>query len=270
MQRRHSILVSASRSAPRSALSLPEVLVVIGMIALLLGLLFPSLSAARERVRRAMCAHNLKQWGFALMAYRNDHRDYLPTEGTYLDMQKPHTWFNELPRYLGLPPYVEVERIGKLIKEFPELSVWICPAKTRTSAYKSRSGKNQFHYAMNQVLDGLGSGPYGSADTPGFPDQGDMPLASHTFKRPACTVFLFEIVWNSPAGTPRDVVSTFQRDFGGNRVGEFHGDFANLLFLDGAVDDCRSDDLVDRRDFRHGAIRWSHPGIFWGYSPPRR
>ncbi len=36
------------------------------------------------------------------------------------------------------------------------------------------------------------------------------------------------------------------------------------------LDDCRTDDLVTRRDFRHGRIRWNHPRIFWGYSPPRR
>jgi prepilin-type processing-associated H-X9-DG protein len=253
----------------RRAMSMPEMLMVIGMIALLLALLFPSLSAARERVRRAMCAHNLRQWGLALTAYRNDNRDYLPTEGTYLNMHKPYTWFNELPRYLGLPPYVEAERIGKLIKEFPELSVWICPAKNRTSAFKSRSGNNQFHYAMNQVLDGLGRPPHGSTDTPGFPDQGDAPLASHVFKRPASTVFLFEIAWNSPAGSPRDVATKYQRDFDNCRVGEFHGDYANLLFLDGAVDDCRTDDLVARRDFRRGKIRWRHPRLYWGYTPPR-
>jgi len=253
-----------------SALGLPEVLVVLGLSLMIIAFLVPSLRAARERVRRVMCANNMRQWGLALTAYRNDNRDYLPTEGTYLDLNKPYTWFNELPPYLGLEPYVEAERFGDKIKEFPELCVWICPAKNQTEAYKSRTGKNQFHYGMNQVLDGLGSAPHGSRDAPGFPDRGDRPIASHTFKRPASTVFLIETAWNSPAGTPRDVATEYQRDFDGNHVGKFHGDFANLLFIDGAVDDCQTDDLVSRRDFRHGRIRWNHPRLFWGYPPRRR
>ncbi len=257
------------RPARRRGLSLPEVLVVIGLILLLISMLFPSLNAARERLRRVQCANNLKQWGLALAAYRNDNNDYLPTEGTYLDLHKPYTWFNELPPYLGLPAYVDVDRFDELIKQFPDLSVWICPAKNRTQAYKSRSGKNQFHYGMNQVLDGLGAPPEGSADAPGSPDQGERPIGAHVFSRPAATVFMIEIVGNSPAGTPRDVATRYQRDFRGNRIGEFHGDFANLLYLDGGVTFCRTDDLVTDRDFRHGEIRWTHPRFFWGYTPPR-
>lgn len=252
------------------AFTLQEVLVVIGLVVLLLALLFPSLSAARERVRRAMCANNMKQWGFALTAYRNDFRDYIPTEGTYLDMKKAGTWFNELPPYLGLPPYIETPRIGAKIKEFPELSVWICPAKSRTRLYKSETGKNQFHYGMNQVLDGLGEPPHGSVDTPGFPDEGEKPMPSHLFKKPARTVFLIEIAWNSPAGTPRDVATKYQRDWDGYRVGDYHGDYANLLFLDAAVGHFMTDDFVENRDFNHGRIRWRHPRLYWGYTPPRR
>jgi len=260
--------VLGSHAGWRRALSLPEVLVVIGVILLLIAMLFPSLNAARERMRRVQCANNLKQWGLALAAYRQDNNDFLPTEGTYRNLDKPYTWFNELPPYLGLPAYVDVDRFDESIKEFPELSTWICPAKTRTRAYKSQSGKNQFHYGMNQVLDGLGDPPDGSADAPGCPDLGETPIGAHVFARPAATVFMIEIVWNSPAGTPRDVATRYQRDFQGNRLGDFHGDFANILYLDGGVTNCRTDDLVTERDFRHGEIRWANPRFYWGYTPP--
>ncbi len=137
------------------ALSLPEVLVVCAVILFLLALLFPGLSATRERLRRLICANNLRQWGAALQYYRDDHNDYLPTEGSYLDLDKPYAWFNVLPPYLGAPAYRDVDGVGDAIKEFPALHIWICPSKNLTNAYKSGSGKNQFHYGMSQVLDGM-------------------------------------------------------------------------------------------------------------------
>lgn len=250
------------------ALSLPEVLVVCAVILFLLALLFPGLSATRERLRRLICANNLRQWGAALQYYRDDHNDYLPTEGSYLDLDKPYTWFNVLPPYLGAPAYRDVDGVGDAIKEFPAMHIWICPSKNLTDAYKSWSGKNQFHYGMNQVLDGMGSEDNPSRDTPDFPDRGADPIRAQQFSKQPHTVFMFDISPNSPAGTPRDVATMYQRNFRGGYVGKFHGDYANVLYLTGAVGNCKTDDLVTDRDFRHGDIIWNHPQLYWGY-PPR-
>jgi hypothetical protein len=253
--------------------SLTEVLVVISVLALLFALLVPSLSSARRRARRAFCQNNLRQWGVAVHCYRNDHKDYLPVEGTYQGdgISKPGTWFNALPPYLGLPPYKDFPGANEGIEELPNIHVWICPAKNLTDAYKSGSGKNQFHYGMNQVLDGLGKEPDGSRDAPGFPDRPpNKPPYADTFTRKPKTVLMFDIVWNSPAGTPRDVATMYQRSFDGNRVGEFHGDYANVLYLTGRVGHCKTDDLVTDRDFRHGNVIWDCPQLYWGYPPPSR
>ena len=256
--------------ATRPAVSLVEVLVVTAIVALMLAMLFPSLYAARERMRRVMCANNLRQWGVALHHYREDHHDYLPTEGANWDLDKPGTWFNTLPLYLNIPAYKEVERIEDQIKEFPALHVWICPSKNLTGAYKSGSGKNQFHYGMNQVLDGLGKAPKGSKDTPGFPDWGDQPVRAHRFSRNGSTVFMFDIAPNSPAGTQRQVATKYQRTFSGGPMGKFHGDYANILHLVGRVSHCTTDNLVTGHDFRHGDLVWDHPGLYWGWLPPTR
>ena len=253
----------------RSAVSYVEVLVVIGIIALLLAMLWPSLRAAREKVRRVICANNMRHWGTANSLYQEDNFGYLPTEGTYLNPSKHGTWFNTLPKYLGFPAYKDIERIDKKIEEFPSLHVWICPSKNRMSAYKSLSGKNQFHYGMNQVLDGLGSKRHPSKDTPGFPDTG-TPLRAVRFSRHPNTVFMFDISPNSPAGTQRDVATKFQRNRHNAPVGEFHGDFANILFLDGAVSNRTTDDLVTNRDFRRGDLVWDLPELYWGWVPKRR
>ncbi len=259
------------RVARRPAVSIVEVLVVIGILLLLMAMLLPSLSAARERARRLMCMNNLHQWGIAAQCYRDDFYGYLPVEGTYLHggITKRGTWFNELPPYLGLPSYKDLEGANDEIRELPNMHLWICPSKNLSDAFQSDSGKNQFHYGMNQVLDGLGKEDRPSRDAPDFPDAGpDKPPHAKTFLRYPKTVFMFDISPNSMAGTARDVATVYQRNFRGEYVAKFHGDYANVLYVSGSVGHCTTDDLVTDRDFRHGRIVWTNPKLHWGYRPP--
>ena len=60
------------------AFTLIELLIVIAIIGVLIGLLMPTISAARESSRRVSCASNLRNVGAALMAYAADNDRKLP------------------------------------------------------------------------------------------------------------------------------------------------------------------------------------------------
>jgi prepilin-type N-terminal cleavage/methylation domain-containing protein len=112
------------------AFTLIELLVVVAVIALLVAILIPSLSRAREQSRRAVCGSNLHQLGLAVHEYASQHSDAIPRGPTdklpYFQEQgwdewaSNQLWIGDLQTYNGW---------GRLLeRELVEPRVLFCPS----------------------------------------------------------------------------------------------------------------------------------------------
>jgi len=73
----HGVMVMSSQNHRRRGFSLIELMVVIGIIAILIAFLLPSLQMARQSALRLQCMNNLRTIGQGLMMYSNANK-HLP------------------------------------------------------------------------------------------------------------------------------------------------------------------------------------------------
>jgi len=120
------------RGSNPSAFTLVELLVVIGVIALLIGILIPVLNTAREKASRVKCANNLRQIGQAEMTYAVDYKGKYPRFHFDVGGGAP-MYFNLIPESLsdGWKNYPSDVTAGIFLMvryRMLSLDVFLCPS----------------------------------------------------------------------------------------------------------------------------------------------
>ncbi len=238
----------------KAAFTLVELLVVIGIIALLISVLLPALSKARMAANGAVCKANLRTIGQALLMYTNENRGILPlaTESaTPASLHGNRDW----PLILSDLKYIKVtdSRGG----------VYRCPADNRTYSPKFQAyywyheggpgnpnddppGSQYCSYSLNMLFR-----PWsGRCPVSYYTLPGDVytPMKITKARTPALRIWVYDcgLSSNITADNPYQLFITWINDFR-TAVWPTYSEFfrhnpkdrspsANILYMDGHVD----------------------------------
>ena len=198
----------------RNAFTLVELLVVVGIIALLVGILLPALSRAREAGNRAKCLSNVRQLAAAAIMYsvENDGRlpeamwdngnvfgsPYSPRGSKYRGWSGPWAAWTPIGTGAWGPGSYVMPSIGGALSPYLGTrhdGLWTCP-----SAPPVEAGRRGAIYS--------GDDPYGgSAGSPAFaaPD-GDRWLPNYHY------MGMKGYLWHVNGGNPPATVAAFHLD----------------------------------------------------------
>lgn len=235
---------AAGRGSVRTAFTLIELVVVIGIITLLLALLLPLLGRVRRASGEVTCLSNLRQWAAAVQMYANSNQGYLPRRGQGVQptsqINRPQDWFNALPPLVQLKPYVDLASAGTIPRPDGPHSIWLCPQAS------DMAGPCYWSYGMN-----MGLSVEEASQNNGMPDK--ITRVGNT----SVMVFM--------ADAPGNYCSVFpSRTPGGYNPVARHDRRVNLCFLDGHAAAFAATYIgVGSGLIEHLDVRWHPPDSTW-------
>lgn len=179
------------------AFTLVELLVVIGIVAILAALLLPVLSRAKANAQRSACMNNLRQINLGVRMYADDSSDAFPAPRTNNGPPGAFVAYTKLMKsYLGMTG-ASSERAA----------LFACPADTFYYDYNDRVSEGlhlQSRYYYSSYAFNGGNFPMGQPPVRRWPGIAGRKLSS--IKEPVKTVLVAEDAalqpysWHQPAG----------------------------------------------------------------------
>lgn len=155
-----------SKTASRRGFTLPELLIVLGVVLLLLAILLPALGAIREGARQTACSNNLRQHCTIMQTYANDNafwiqRDWAP------GMPLESSWKLSTAKYAGLwgggEDAAAFEKGEKVLKEN---SLFNCQSHPLDGQIPGSYVINAFRFETAVVSEAQGAGPITRVQNP--------------------------------------------------------------------------------------------------------
>lgn len=186
--------MSANAHRNKKGFTLIELLVVIAIIALLLAVIVPALSKAKELGREIICKNNIKQYGLAGILYLEDNDTKFPWPWHIIYFQ-PSPFFNQFgtyPCHWHDANHHPDEQPGQLWPYLQNKKVNLCPVfDSLARAGRAQGHTNcpvpmqpQFSYSMNSFLGG------GQPDGPNY--MGDVVKSSDIERNPSQVAYFGE------------------------------------------------------------------------------
>lgn len=220
----------------RKAFSLIELLVVVGIIALLIGILVPALSAARRSARSTACLSQMRQIGLATIMYAQDSHDYLPRSSHSALANGAMPWGYALLPYLGRGTY------DRPSPSWDELfnGLYRCPEDPRRDRWSY--GKSVWF----ELTSGETGEIYGVSNGPTFSKIGMVPRSSSTI-----------LYGELGSGSMADHIMAHFWYMGGSPEvdAKRHGSTSNFVFVDG-----HAESRVFKTTFSLPSVDLWHPG----------
>jgi len=195
------------------AFTLIELLIVVFVVFVIMGLVFPVLSMVREKSKQAVCMSNMGQIYKALLQYTIENDGYLPLESNSGSCSG-EVWFKAVDRYIttDILPENQTEISTKekliLIKQDPVIQTVTQDKKDNTKTIKINTQLVQGSMCSRMI------------DSIRFPSK---------------TVLLFDGRINNTT-----VASKYDGSYGS--VAQRHSRGANILFMDGHVERIQNGD----------------------------